>query len=692
MKIIRTIIVTFCTLAITVTLCRAQQLVKIKRSEFKVVDVGFKEAWKAIKEGNILFSEGLGTYREARKNYLKAYRYNPTNAELNYMIGICYLFTDDKFESIKYLKKAYKNNPDVSSDIRFMLGRAYHLVLDFDNAMLEYNEYLQSLDPKEVPKVKLTIERLISECRNGKELVAEPKRTVVSNPGKAINSEYDDYNPVISKDESTMFFTSRRMHEEKSPRNPFDNKFYEDVYYSEFKGGAWNQAERFDTRINKKRNKANNAAIAISPDKNEIYLYVGKSNSGDIFSSYLNNGKWTPPRPISHKINSKYRETSLCFSSDENTMYFVSNDPKTSLGGADIYVSKKDPKGRWQEPENLGNIINTEFDEVAVNLSPNDSTLYFSSKGHKTMGGFDVFKTSLNETGLWSAPENMGYPINTPDDDVFYDEMSDGRTAYYSTIRESGLGGKDIYRIIFLGAEKEMLQSDENMEILGILQPYDNIFFTIPPKMEIDTSITMKGMITDSENEKPVIAKLELIDVEESKVIATSLSDANGNYKIKIPEPKQYGIEIVAKGYLLFLDAVNLIGESYENDVIRNFKLERVEVGARVVMKNIFFEFGKATLKPESYTQLDNVVKFMENNEGLRLEISGHTDNIGSLKTNMRLSESRAKSVVEYLIKKGISSNRLEYKGYAYTQPIAPNTSEQGRAQNRRVEFKVLSK
>jgi outer membrane protein OmpA-like peptidoglycan-associated protein len=669
----------------------AQENPKIKKSEFKIITTGFKEAWKAVRQGNKYFKEGLGTYREARKNYLKAYRYNPNNAELNYMIGVCYLFSDDKFESIKYLKKSFKIKPNVTSDIRFMLGRAYHLVLDFDNAILEYTEYKNNLNPKILVTRNALINKLLEQCRNGNDLKKNPVRVVVSNPGKNINSEFDDYNPVISRDESLMYFTSRRMQDEKSKRNPFDNKFYEDIYYSRKEINEWSTAKRFDKKINKDKNKSNNAAIGVSADNKELYSYIGKSNSGDIFKSIYKNGKWTKPKRLSGKINSKSRETSLCFSSDERTMYFVSSNKKTTLGGLDIFVCKKDYNGKWGDPANIGSMINTASDEVAVSLSANDSTLFFSSNGHNTMGGYDIFRTQLSETGLWSKPENIGYPINTPDDDVFFVLASDGKTAFYSTIRESGIGGKDIYRIIYLGAEKEMILSGEGELIAGLQKPYD-IFFQEPQKLQVDTSLRMQGMITDSENKKPVIAKLELIDVDLNMVVATAISDASGNYKIKVPAPKSYGVEIIAKEYLLYLDAIDLSKEPPDEIIIRNFMLDRVEVGVKVILKNIFFEFGKSTLKPESYVELNHVVKFLQNNETLKLEISGHTDNIGTYKYNQKLSEDRAKAVVNYLVKKGISQNRLAYKGYAYDQPIAPNTTEKGRAQNRRVEFKVLSK
>lgn len=671
---------------------QAQQMLKIKRSEFKVIDVGFKEAWKAVKEGNKLIDEGLGSYRDARKNYLKAYRYNPNNPELNYMIGICYLYTDDKFEAQKYLKKAFKAKPEVSDDIRLMMARAYHQLFDFDNAILEYGEYLRTIHPKKVANIKPWVDEFITECRNGKEIMENPVRLVVLNPGKNINSEFDDYTPVLSRDGNTMYYTSRKMLNEKSPKNPYDVKYYEDIYYSENKNGDWKSSTRIDKKINSKKNKDNGAAVGLNKDQTELYVYKGKSKNGDIYVSTKKEGKWGKPKSLPSKINSKYRETSLCFSSDGNRMFFVSNNPKISTGGSDIFMSFRDEKGKWGKPKNLGSVINTRKDEIAVSLSANDSVLFFSSKGHKTMGGFDVFSSKLNETGLWSAPVNLGYPVNTPDDDVFYAESPDGRTAYYSTIRESSLGGKDIFKIIYLGSEKDMLQTDENIPFIGLVKPYDNIFFSLPEKIDVDTSITMLGKVLDSENGKGVVSKLELIDNEFNKVIATAISDTSGNYKIKLNLPKPYGVAIVARGYLLYLDAVDLSKASFEEDAYYDFKLERVEVGAKVILKNIFFEFGKATLKPESYATLDNVVKLLQSNDGLRLEISGHTDNIGSLKSNTKLSEDRAKAVVEYLVSKGINAGTLEFKGYAYTQPVAPNNTEEGRAQNRRVEFKVLSK
>jgi outer membrane protein OmpA-like peptidoglycan-associated protein/tetratricopeptide (TPR) repeat protein len=664
---------------------------KIKRKEFKKQEYGFKDAWLNIKDGNYFFTLGSGSYREAREYYLKAFGYNPDNAELNYMIGRCYLFSDNKYESIKYIKKAYDLKPDVSIDIHLMLGMAYHQILEFDKAIEEYNYFINSLIPKRRPEYQSQIDLYIQQCKNGKLLVEEPKRVVINNLGKGINSIFDEYGPVLSPKGDEMYFTTRRQYARKSDKSIFDNKFYEDIYESQLIKDEWSRARRLNKKVTGKENTTNEAVIGLSPDLQKLYIYKGRERNGDLYVSTLKKGEWGKPKSMS-KFNSKYREVSMCISSDESTLYFVSGNTKHGYGGTDIYISHKNIKGRWAKPENAGNVINTFSDELGVSLGDNDTVLFFSSMGHNSMGGFDVFQSSLSTVGLWSKPQNLGYPINTPNDDIFYVQPPKSKTAYYSSNRESGLGGMDIYEIIYLGAEKNMISADVEDLLAGAKSPYDNIYFIPPAHLTVDTTILMRGFINDSENQNPVVAKIEVIDQENSRVVATAISDATGNYSLRLPESKSYSVDIIAKGYLLYLDVVDLSQKTYEEVVVKNFLLERVEVGAKMILKNIYFEFGKAALKPESHAMLDNVVKLMESNETIRIEISGHTDNVGSLKANTKLSSDRAKAVVDYLVQKGIKPDRLEYKGYAFSQPIATNNTEEGRAQNRRVEFKVLSK
>lgn len=665
--------------------------VKIRKKEFKKQDYGFREAWLAIKDANKYFSMGSGSYREARENYMAAYAYNPNNAELNYMIGKCYLFSDNKYESIKYIELAYKLKPTVSYDIHLMLGMAYHQILEFDKAIEEYNSFLNYLPQKFRKDYQAQVDQLIRQCNNGKLLVAQPQRVVINNVGKSINSVFDEYSPCLTSDGKSMYFTTRRKFSKRSQKSIIDNKYFEDAYMSDLVNDSWSRARRLDKKITEKDNISNIAVVGLSPDSKKLFIYKGKEKNGNLYACTLKEGEWSKPKAVK-KFNSKYRETSMCLTKDQSTIYFVSDNKKHGYGKGDIYASHKNMNGKWGKPENLGSVVNTFEDELGLSLGKNDSVLYFSSKGHNSMGGYDIFKTSLSNVGLWSKPENLGYPINTPNDDVFYIDAPDGKTAYYSANRESGLGGMDIYKIVFLGVEKNLQPAEVEDLFAGAKVPYDDIYFVPTEKVSTDTAILMRGFINDSEDKTPIVAKIELIDNEKSTVVATGMSDATGNYSLKVPQPKIYGIDIIARGYLLYLDVVDLSKCTFDEVVVKNFLLDKVEVGAKMVLKNIYFEFGKATLKPESYITLNNVVKLMQNNETIRVEISGHTDNVGSLKANTKLSTDRAKAVVDYLVQQGIAGNRLEYKGYAFSQPVAPNNTEDGRAQNRRVEFKILSK
>lgn len=672
-------------------LAYSQQFVKVSKNEFKTEnETGLEEAWKSIHEGDKLFKAGKGTYRDAREFYLFAHRYNDKNAELNYKIGVCYLYSDDKYESIKYLRDAYLIKENVGVDIHFLLARAYHLTNEFDRAIEEYNKYLEALHPKKVAQESTRIKRFIEECENGKVLVEDPLRVIINNMGKNINSEADDYNSIFTANDSQMFFTSRRQHHEKARRSAYDNKYFEDIYISKKINGGWGKAENVGKTINNP--KHNNAAVGLSPDDKHLYICRGDKDGGDIYESKYKDGKWTSPHSLPSRFNTKYRETSISISPDQKYLFFVSSNPKESIGGRDIYVALKNSQGRWEKPENMGDKINTPYDEECVHIAPDGHSLYFSSKGHNSMGGYDVFKSVKNDLGEWAPPENLGYPINTPDDDVFYTVPPTGKSAYYSANRMGGLGERDIFRIVFLGAEKEIFMSTEDILIAGTQDSVKTGFFTRPQEISIDTTFILTGKIFDAGTMEGIMAQMEFIDVDQSRVIATTLSNATGAYTARLPEGKAYGIEINARDYLFYLDIVDISGESPEEEIIRDFGLEKVEVGTTVVLENIFFETNKATLKPESYTQLEQVLKFMNSNPSVRMEISGHTDNTGSLKYNTKLSQSRAEAVVQYMVERGIEASRFDAKGYAFTQPIAPNDTEEGRARNRRVEFKILSK
>jgi len=664
--------------------------VKVKRSEFKTGNKeGLQEAWIAILDADILFSQGLGAYDLARELYLTAHQYNSENPELNYLIGICYLYTDDKYEAIKYLRKAYEKKPNISPEINYLLGRAYHLVLEFDKAIEHYTAHRKSLKPNEAVLQNDYLDKLIIECKNGKDIISDRKRLIITNMGDSINSVYDDYFSIFAFNDSVIYFTSRRPAKLKSKRNPFDNKFYEDIYMSSITGGEWSAAKPLTKKVNSKHN---DAAVGLSKSGTELYIYRGQEKGGEIYVSEKKKGEWKSPSPWSSKLSSDQSESAVFFTQTEDTVYFISSNAELTQGGKDILMSVKNSKGKWQKPSNLSFLVNSKYDEEGIFLTPEGKTLYFSSRGHNTMGGYDVFKSEIQSDGTWSDPVNMGYPVNTPDDELFFCLSANGKAAYLSTIRDGGQGAKDIYKLVFLGSEKELLLANEDILIAGLPDTKKIGFFTMPNPVAVDSFYYMKGRVLNKANNEPVVAKIEFVDVAESKVIATAISTETGEYQAKFLEPKVYGVEVVARDYLFFLDAVDMTQASTDSPFLRDFLLEKVEVGTKVVMENIYFETNKATLTAASYPQLNQVITFLKNNETIRLEISGHTDNVGSLKANLKLSEDRAKAVVDYMVANGIDKSRLESKGYAFNQPIAPNDTPAGREQNRRVEFKVLSK
>lgn len=679
-----------------VTTLIAQEKIVIKKREFKKTDQtdGFKEAWKNLKEGDKYYSQGFGTFNLARDHYLFAQQYNGYNAELNYKIGVCYLFGDDKFKAIDFLLKAYELKPEVSHEVKLLIGKAYHQVLEFDKAIKFYMDYKDEL-PADENNISISdaVDKLIIECSSGKNLIQNPKRVIIQNLGEAVNSGYDEYNPRFAYEDTALFFTSRRPLNKKSKRNELDNKFFEDIYISSYSNGEFQTARPLEKPFN---TKGNDAVVGIAPDGGSIFIYRGGENGGDIQRSFFRskNGKWQKPESLSKSIGSDSRETTAALSPNGNELYFVSSNPDKTIGGKDIFVSARNAKGKWGEPRNLGVLINSRYDEEGIFLSSDGLTMYFASQGHNSMGGFDIFRSVKNEGELWSSPENLGYPVNTPEDEIFYITDAESVYGYYTSKRENGLGEFDIYKVISLGTEKEVSTLISEKLVAGVDYHRINPFLTLPEKRNIDTVLNLIGRVRDTLGgvDNSIVATLSFIDPDNGQIVARALTGEDGFYRARINEAKSYGVEINATGYLYFLNIIDLSNSTPDEPVELDFYLSRIEVGTKVVLENIYFETGKSVLTPDSYEALNQVARFLENNSSVRLEISGHTDNTGSLRINTSLSEARAKAVVDYVVGQGVERSRLEYKGYADTQPVAENSTAEGREMNRRVEFKVLSK
>lgn len=707
MKIIITTIVLF-----LATWGVAQENVEFKKRNFSDRKDEFKKAEDALEEGYDLFEAGAYQYKKALPYLKKANDFNPDNALLNYRIGVCIINTLHKAASVPYFKKAYQINPEIAEDILLQLARAHHLDEKWDEAIDWYKKYERYLNEKgrksdlEEYLLKVMSKR-VEECEHGKKFSASPERVFIDNAGGTINTKYPEYGPVITADNSVMYFTSRRpgstgfedVSEEDLVRKFGVVDYYEDIYRTEFKNGKWTTPENMRKPIN---TDGQDATVGVSADGQHIWFYRATSRVGGLYDAWLEGDEWTKPNELGKNINSKNHESSCAYSLDKKTIYFVSNRPDDNLGGPtpledrgqytkDIYYCEwNEDKERWGDAKNIGPVLNTKYNERGVFMHPDGKTLFFSSEGHNSMGGFDLFKTVLQEDGSWSKPENLGYPVNGPDHDVFLVLSADGRKGYYSSDHTDGYGKQDIYIITFLGAEKHVVMMSEDNLLAGSLPVQEDIS---APEVEVVTAQTsiLKGKVLDAVSLEPVKASIELIDNEKNKVVATfSSNKSTGSFLVSLPSGKNYGIAVSHPDYLFHSENFVIPENAAFREIYKEIHLKSVKVGSKIVLKNIFFDFDKATLREESFPELERLVNLLQEADDIKVEIGGHTDSRGSASYNQQLSERRAKSVVDYLVEKGIDPDRLKHVGYGQTSPIADNDTEEGRQQNRRTEFEII--
>lgn len=629
---------------------------------------------------------GYNNFRDAISPLGEGQRFNPNNARLNYMLGFISFITDPTTpQTLKYFETAYKLDPIAETDMAFWLAWSYQLNSRWDEAIKHYQLYL-SQGKKNAGETD-DVNKKIAECNSGKKYSATPERVFVDNLGSAINSAFPEYGPSISADEETIIFTARRDNSTGGKRDENDNGYYEDIYISVKSNGKWQASKQLSKTVNTDNH---DAAAGLSSDGSKLYVYrhSGK-DGGDLYESVLFGVDWEAPIHMNKYINTKYHESSVSLSFDGRRMYFVSNK-ESGLGDRDIYYSDMDVKGEWGASKNIGPVINTKYAEEAVFMHPDGVTLYFSSKGHNSMGGYDIFKSTLLN-GVWSAPENLGYPINGPDDDVFFVVSGSGSRAYFASSKTGGFGEKDLYKITFLGPEKAPLLNTQDQLIAMAANPVSNLKVENAVEVASAKLTILKGVVSDAKTHQPLESSIDLIDNDKNVVLATFKSNSStGKYLVNLPSGKNYGIAVKRDGYLFHSENFNLPNNAAFQEFTKDVALKKIEIGSTIVLRNIFFDFDKATIRPESANELERLIKLLNDNPTLKIELGSHTDSKGSDDYNWKLSESRSKSVVDYLIGKGISTARLVAKGYGETKPIDTNDTDDGRQNNRRTEFKVL--
>lgn len=624
----------------------------------------------------------LDNFYDALPLFLKLDSLYPNNSNICFNIGVCYInSTSNKAKAVPFLETAIKKVSLVYTDsyeetaapvyAYYYLAKAYHITYRLENAIQNFRKFSTYLDPINDAEILLDVNRQIEMCYNAKKIINNPVGLRIENLGASVNSKYPDYSPIVTKDEATMYFTSRRDGSTGGHKDR-EGKFYEDIYVSKKDAqGKWQKATPIIGGIN---SSGHEATISVSFNEDEIFIYKDEGGDGNIYVSKLENSIWSKPQKLGPNVNTRSWETHACLSPDGQILYFTSDRPG-GMGGRDIYRSIRTSTGDWGPAQNMGSTINTIYDEESPFISSDGVTLYFSSKGHESMGGFDIFTSTLSDDGFWGEAENLGYPINTCSDDVFYVPSFDEKHAYYSSIKPKGFGEQDIYMIEITSQKKQF--------------------------------IVMRGYITDANTYKPLAARIDIEESESGTKIASLNTDpADGSYSVSLPNDSKYLVRVTATNYDSANYMMTVASDKLLLEIPKDFNLKKtaiaqgkekgnideIMVGRTFVLNDIYYDFDKATLRPESVTELNRLINFLNEFPTMKIELRSHTDSKGSDEYNMKLSDSRAESVLKYLVSKGISADRLISKGYGETTPIATNTTDQGRQRNRRTEVKILSK
>lgn len=491
----------------------------------------------------------------------------------------------------------------------------------------------------------------------GKDQVDHPVPFDPHNMGANINTVNDDYHPSLNADESVFIVTSNLP----TMSEAYGRGLQEDFFISKKSDTIWAPREDMGAPLN---TRLNEGTMSVTADGSMFFFSACDRPDGlgscDIYYSEKIGSKWSTPKNLDRPINSRYWEAQPSISPDGRTLYFVSNRPG-GFGASDIWISTMNDFGEWTAPRNAGENINTPKGENNPFIHVDNNTLYFCSEGHTGMGGSDIYVTRRTAAKEWGKPQNFGYPINTHANETGIIVSAQGNEAYFASNIAGGIGGLDIYS------------------------------FRLNPEVQPQRVSYVAGKVTDASTGKSVSSVIELLDMETSELVARSYSDpVNGTYLVVLPAGKRYVFNAAKAGYLFYSEGFNIPAEQ-EDALKMNIALQPIVEGGRMVLNNVFFDTDSYALKSESKIELDKLIAFMRQNAKVVIEVGGHTDNAGNSTANKVLSDNRAKAVYDYLVSQFIDPKRMSYKGYGMEVPVAPNDTDENRAKNRRTEVKIIS-
>jgi outer membrane protein OmpA-like peptidoglycan-associated protein/tetratricopeptide (TPR) repeat protein len=589
---------------------------------------GYVDAYYVL--GLVNFKKAKSNFKEAEKNFQKVLQLCPSYDvhTYYYLAEICY--SSEKYDStIQYLTEFLKDDDRMKAD------------KDYNRAasLLKYSKFWLEMSSHPVPFQPKVVE--------------------------GISTPENEYLPALSPDNQMALFTR----EIKVPPNKNTliqtTKYKEKFMYSTLQEDRFSEGTEMPEPFNLNDNEG---GATVTIDNNTLYYTVCKYTKDktyyncDIYYSENVNGEWTPIKSVSDKINLPFSwESQPSISADGKTLFFISDRPG-GYGGYDIYRSIKNDKGTWGTPINLGPDINSTGNEKSPFIHPDGKTLYFSSDGWMGLGGYDIFYSRLSDDGSWSKPVNLGYPINSPDDEVGFLVSTDGTKGYFASNKFNGKGGWDLY----------------SFDLYQDARPEKVLF--------------LKGTVKSETESETGNAKIELKNVETKTISEIPLDSNTGNYVAVAPFNSDYIMTVKKAGYVYETRYISRIDSTFKTPKKLDLQIEPIELNKSYRINDVYFDFNSFTLTNESKMVLDQLIEFLHENSSIHIEIQGHTDNIGNDADNLKLSENRAQSVYNYLITSNIHASRLTFRGYGKTMPVATNDTEEGRAKNRRTVFVITRK
>ncbi len=551
-------------------------------------------------------------------------------------------------------RKAMAIDPEFDPFLNLMLGNVTMKQQDYGAAVRHYKNYLEMAQVH--PSERKAVEKRINTCLFRKRTMDKPLEIHPRPLDSRINTDDDEYVNSLSTDGERIIFTR------KEPVPGKDGVYREQVYLCPLRDSSGASPRGLDPFLNE---FGNVGAATFSPDGQYIFFTAchaaGSYGSCDLYYSRKTGARWSMPVNLGPVVNTSTWDSQPCLSSDGTTLYFSSRRPG-GYGSSDLWTSRRQSDGTWSRPVNLGPLVNSSGPEMAPFIHQDGVTLYFSSGGHTGMGGYDLFLSRKQEDGTWSTPENIGYPVNTHADEINLIVSPSGKTAYISSSKFSEAGTYDIF------------------------------YFELPEHLRPLPVTYLAGRVFDSKTGQSLEARFELMDLGSGRTVVESLSDpGTGEFLVCLPSGNRYALNVNKHGYLFYSAHFDLVSGTLRTRPYRmDIPLVPIEKNQKMVLRNIFFETDEYALKEESLTELERALRFLKENPGLKIEIGGHTDSIGSAAYNKDLSMRRARSVYAYFVRNGIEPDRLHYTGYGYGDPYASNETEKGRALNRRTELKII--